>query len=449
MFFSSFVAIRYLKPKRTFVSIISVISILGVALGVWAMIVVNSVFTGYGERIKESIIGFEPHIVVDSGGSLKNWPVVYEKIRSIEGVVSVTPYVSGQVIMSFQDWRSAPVIRGILPPEGEELERMMAKLARQSDPSFPHDSTKTIPQGEFIGENDFYSAVIGDGIAEAQGIHVGDKILLYSQSNINSILNSLDAVEKAGNDERRKEGINEIREMTAPQEVTVKGIFDSGNWDFDANIVFLHLETAQVLYSFDPDDCHGIAVRFDDPFKVDQFQARLHEILPKHFRVQTWAQLNKATFDAVAIERQMMFLILFIIMIVGSFGIMSTMITITVQRRTEIGILKALGSVDGQIARLFLCQGILVGAIGVVAGFALAQLTIWKRNLLASWLGSTFGVEFFSSEVYKIDGGIPAEQTLKDLSIITVSALACCTLAALVPALIAAFLPPAKALRSK
>jgi lipoprotein-releasing system permease protein len=262
-------------------------------------------------------------------------------------------------------------------------------------------------------------------------------------------MKSLNAVEGATDEGDRKKGIEEIREMTAPQELVVKGIFDSGNWDFDATVVFVHLETAQVLYGFDLDECHGIAARTEDPFKADQLQAKLHEILPQQFAVRTWAQINKTIFDAVAAERQMMFLILFIIMIVGSFGIMSTMITVTVQKRTEIGILKALGSREGQIAWVFLFQGILVGLVGVFAGFGLAQLTIWKRNDIAGWVGQRFGVEFFNAEMYKIDGGIPSVQTPADLTVITISALVCCTLAALVPAFLAAFLQPAKALRSQ
>lgn len=448
MFFSPFLATRYLKPKRTFVSIITLITILGVALGVWAMIVVIAVFTGYGERIKDSILGFEPHLVIDSGGIMRNWPEAYEKVKDVEGVESATPYVRGQVVMDFQGLRSAPTIRGILPPEGTELERMRNKIAREQDPKHPLDTTKTLPRGDF-DLNDYYSAVIGDGIAEAQNIQVGDKILLYSPRDVDSIMKSLDRVEGAGDEEGRKAGIDEIRQMTAPQEVTVTGIFDSGNWDFDANIVFLHLETAQILYNFDLEECHGIAVRTTDAFRADRFQTKFHEILPQQYRVLTWMQMNKLIFDAIAAERQAMYLILFIIMIVGSFGIMSTMITVTVQKQSEIGLLKALGAREGQIAWVFLFQGILVGLVGVIVGLVLAEVTIYFRNDMAAWIGRKFSVDIFSAEMYKVDGGLPAAQTPRDLVVIMASAFGCCTLAALVPALIAAFLQPAKALRSK
>lgn len=446
MFFSPFLAARYLKPKRTFVSIITVISIVGVALGIWAMIVVIAVFTGYGERIKDTILGFDPHLIVDNGAILQDWGELYEKVAAVPGVKSVTPFVQGQVVMDYKGMRSAPVIRGILPPQGSELELMTSKIAKGPDPA---DPSKMVPQGKFFGENEFYAAVIGDEIARGQNIQIGDKILLYSPRDIDSILKSLDRIEGASDETGRKEGIEEIRQMTAPQELTVTGIFDSGHWEYDSNVIFVHLETGQVLYNFDLDEAHGVAARTDDPFKANQYQDQLHSILPEQFRVRTWAQMNKIVFDAIAAERQAMFLILFIIMIVGSFGIMSTMITVTVQKRTEIGLLKALGCKEGQIAWIFLFQGIFVGLIGVVIGLGLAELTLWQRNNVSAWIGQTFGVDIFSAEIYMVDGGLPAVQTPRDLTIISLSAFVCCTLASLIPALIAAFLQPAKALRSQ
>lgn len=448
MLFSPFIAARYLKPKRTFVSIITVISILGVALGVWLLAVVIAVFTGYGERIKDSILGFEPHMIIDSGGIISDFVPVYEQVKETEGIVSVTPYVRGQVVMDFEGLRSAPVIRGILPPEGEELERMRSKMSVVPDKLFPDDRSKDKVQGDF-DLSDFYSAVVGDGMAEAQGIEVGDKLLLYSPRDIDSIMKALDQAEASESEEGRSKGFEEVREMTAPQEVTVTGIFDSGHWDFDANIIFLHLETAQVLYNFDLEECHGLAVRTDDGFKADQYQRMFYETLPDQYRVLTWTQMHKMIFDAVAAERQAMYLILFMIMIVGGFCIMNTMITVTFQKRSEIGLMKALGAREGQVAWIFLFQGVLVGLVGVIVGHGMAFVTIRQRNHLARWIGDNFGVDIFAAEVYKVDGGLPAIQTWQDTLIISIGAFVACTIASLIPAVIAASLQPAKALRSE
>jgi len=204
-----------------------------------------------------------------------------------------------------------------------------------------------------------------------------------------------------------------------------------------------------VLYNFDLDECHGIAVRTDDGFKANEYQEKLHELLPQQFRVLTWVQMHKLIFDAVAAERQAMYLILFMIMIVGGFCIMNTMITVTFQKRSEIGLLKALGAREEQVAWVFLFQGVLVGLVGVVVGLLLSQVTLYFRNDMAGWIGSTFGVDLFSAEIYKVDGGLPAKQTVRDLIIISTGAFFACTIASLVPALIAASLQPAKALRSE
>jgi len=449
MFFSPFIAARYLQPKRTFVSIITVISILGVALGVWLLAVVIAVFTGYGERIKESILGFEPHLVVDSGGIIKDFVPLLEMVDATEGVLASTPFVRGQVVMDFGGMRSAPVIRGILPPLGDERGRMNSKIARTPHPEFPDDPEKAVLQGEFFGEHDYYSAIIGDAMAEGQNIQIGDTLLLYSPRDVDAILRTLDRAEEAESEEGRKEGYEEIRQMTAPQEVTVTGIFDSGHWDFDANIIFLHLETAQVLYNFDLEECHGIAIRADDAFRANHLRNALYEQLPDQYRILTWMETHKLLFDAVAAERQAMYLILFMIMIVGGFCIMNTMITVTFQKRSEIGLMKALGAREGQVAAVFLVQGVLVGLVGVGVGLLLAQVTIANRNHMAGWVGRNFGVDLFSEEVYKVDGGLPALQTPQDLAIISIGAFIACTVASLIPAVIAASLQPAKALRSE
>lgn len=452
MLFSSFVAARYLKPKRTFVSIITVISILGVALGVWLLAVVIAVFTGYGERIKESVLGAQPHLVLNTGGIIGNWPEAYEKVKEVEGVTSVTPFVSGQVIMQATTergtFRQAPTIRGILPPEGEELKRLGKQIARKKDPNLPFDTKETLPRGEF-DVSDFYSAVIGNRLADANGLKVGDTILLYSPSDFDSLLDSLDQVEESESEETRKKGIEEIRELTAPQELTITGIFSSGHWESDANLVFVHLETAQILYNFDLEECHGIAVRTNDGFQANAFKEKIYSVLPQQYHILTWMEMNKLIFDAVAAERQAMYLILFMIMIVSGFCIMNTMITVTFQKRSEIGLMKALGAREGQVAWVFLFQGILVGFIGVVAGLVIAQITLYFRNDMAGYIGRTFGVDIFSAEIYKVDGGLPAEQTMQDLVIISTGAFAACIVASVIPAMIAASLQPAKALRSE
>jgi ABC-type lipoprotein release transport system permease subunit len=537
MFFSPFIALRYLKPKRTFVSIITVISVVGVMLGVWLTTVVMAVFSGYGHKIKENILGFEPHLELRAGGYIEDFVPLLAALQETKGVVSCSPFVLGSVIMEFQGMRNAPIIRAIQPPEpgSEEYKRLSQKIAKRPnpkyDPEIAPNEPREIPAGDF--RLDPYSVVVGDVMAKSLGLVIGSKILLYSPKDVGSIMELLDDL-KNGDDTKRKAAEDKIKEATVPQEVSVTGIYDSGNYDVDANFIFLALETGQVLYNFDLDECHGIAIRTSDAFQADAFKNDILVALgmgewktagysPASIATQdvfrfspitnflllllliggvvgffffkkawktvltgvltfaaivlgfqwintfagardtlqyveqngdlpyqllTWMQIHKSIFDAISTERQAMYLILFMIMIVSAFCIMNTMITVTFQKKAEIGLMKALGAREEQIANLFLLQGMVVGVIGVFVGLVIAKLTIWKRNAIATWLGKHFGIDMFSAEIYKVDGGLPAMQTLSDTLAISLVAFMACTLAALLPAIFASRLEPANALRS-
>ena len=512
--FSPFIAARYLKPKRSFTSVITILSIAGVAIGVGLLTVVMAVMTGFGERMKEVILGFEPHIVVDSRGILPDWQEPYSKIQKLEGVTSVTPYVRGQVIMDFQGLRSAPLVRGIIPPEDSELELMTSKIYK---PTGKDDFLQE--GGKFFIDID--TAVVGDGIARNQGIQVGDTITVYSPKDMQHMMKVFEEASKAKTEEEKQAKMDEIEEMTLPQELIVSGIFDSGHHEFDNNVIFTHLETAQDLYNFDLDTVHGLAIRTEEAFQVRKYEQQISKLfggtpselgrkpsrvwmkwktislgflilvgvilLPmaikfknRNFwiafgvsmvaivvislinimgppiirvedsalRVMSWTVMHKGIFDAIAAERQMMYLILFVIMIVGAFCTMNTMITITVQKRGEIGLIKALGAQESQIASIFLLQGLLVGVIGVVLGFGVGQLIIEYRNVIGGWIGSRFGFAFFDEAVYGLAGGLPAKQNASDILTICGGSMIVTMVAALIPAMIAALEEPAKALRS-
>lgn len=428
--FSPFLALRYLKPKRSFVSVITLISVLGVALGVMILLVVIAVFTGYGERIKTTILGFEPHVIVDSTRILSEWPELVDKIREVPGVTAVTPYVRGQVVLDFDSRRLAPMIRAIEPPEGEDLERMQEKIR----------------DGKF--ELDLDTAVVGDELADGMGIGLGDKITLYSPHDIDEIMQAIDKAQKSESPEERNQWLDQVKEFTIPQELTVTGIFDSGHWDFDSNIIFVHLETGQVLYNLGG-DVHGIAVETENGFKADKYRDAIHEAIGHEYRALTWVDMHRTIFEAVAAERQAMYFILLFLMIVSGFCIMNTMITVTYQKRSEIGLLKAIGATEGHIARLFLMQGVIVGLLGVLVGLIWAAVVIKYRNPITDFIGKNFGIDMFAEDIYKIAGGLPAVVTLHDVLWISAGGFVACALASAVPAIMAARLEPAKALRSE
>lgn len=429
--FSLFLALRYLKPKRSFVSVITLISIMGVALGVTLLLVVISVFTGYGERIKETILGFEPHVIVDSGQIIYDSDLLSEQISKVPSVVSVTPFMQGAVILDFNGQRLAPQLRGIRPDPGPNTERMKKIIAKG--------------YGEF--DLDLDTAIIGDQMANSLNIRVGDVVTVYSP-NIDAVLDAVDAFNATTDEEEKRNAIESIRQISLPQELTITGIFNSGHNDFDSNIVFVHLETGQALYNL-RDGVHGLAIQTEDSFLAHLTRDAIAEATDYRYRVVSWMDRNQQIFDAVATERQAMYFLLFMVMIVAAFCIMNTMITVVYQKRAEIGLLKAIGASERQIASLFLFQGIVVGVIGVVVGLGLAFLIIAYRNPITSTIGKLFGIEIFSSQVYMIEGGLPAVVTLHDVIAISLGAFISCAVASLAPAWLAARLEPAKSLRSE
>ncbi len=426
--FSLFLALRYLKPKRTFVSIITLISVLGVTLGITVLILVISVMTGFDQELRDKVLGFDAHIVVNNEdmaeGVIQDWRDLVAKIDKTPGVVAAAPYVQGPVIVEFEHRRLAPVIRGVNLDEQEKVTPLK----------------KSIIAGSAVLRGD--SAIIGSEIARSLGIGVGDKLTVYSPGNISDVSKLIDELEKHPNDQKR---LADLKGLVSPNDLTVTGIFESGRFIYDSEFVLVPLHIAQELYAME-DDVHGITVRTDDPYQAEAIKNRLASFLPPPMAASTWIDQNKQLFDAIRTERNVMFFLLLFIVIVAAFGIMNTLITVTVQKTREIGIMKALGATTPQIIWVFLSQGMIVGLFGNVSGLALGMTLIRYRNEFRDWLGRVLHIQIFPAEIYQFSA-IPAKVVPHDVAIICLSAFAICSLAALVPAWAAARLDPVTALR--
>jgi len=424
--FSFFLALRYLKPKRTFLSIITLISVLGVMLGVTVLILVISVMTGFDRELRQKVIDFDAHILVTTDDVLHNWRELTAKIRQTPGVVATAPYVQGPVIVEFQNRRLAPLIRGIDPAEEEKVVPLR----------------KFIKEGKLDLEGE--SAVLGIELARKLRIGVGDKLTVYSPGNLGQILDGIKRLENAKGDEE-KETVQQLREIILPKELTVTGIFETGHYAHDSDFLLVPLYIGQELYGLE-DALHGITVRTDNPYGAEKVKEEIENFLEPPQFAETWIDMNRQYFEAVRLERTVMFFLLFFIVVVAAFGIMSTLITVTVQKRREIGILKALGATIPQIVWIFLGQGTVTGLFGTITGLGLGMTLIRYRNEFSHWLASTLHIEVFPRQVYQFSE-IPAQVVPRDVCIICVSAFLICSLAALIPAYFAARLDPVKALR--
>src|SRR5438477_132815 len=424
--FSLFLALRYLKPKRTFLSIITLISVIGVMLGVTVLILVIAVMTGFDRELRQKVIDFDAHILVSSEDVFRDWRPLKAKIDKTPGVVATAPFVQGPVIVEFHGRRLAPMIRGVDPDQEE----------------------KVIPLQKFIkfGKLDLEgeSTVLGIELARKLGVSIGDKVTIYSPGNLGQVLDSIKKLENAKGEEEKK-AVDELRDVILPKELTVTGIFETGHYLHDSEFLLVPIYVGQELYGLG-DGLHGITVRTENPYGAERVKQAIEQFLEPPRYAQTWIDMNSQFFEAVRLERTVMFFLLFFIVVVAAFGIMSTLITVTVQKRREIGIVKALGANIAQIIWVFLGQGTIVGLFGTLTGLGLGMTLVRYRNEFSQWLATTFGIEVFPKQVYQFSK-LPAEVIPRDVAIICIGAFLICCLFAFLPAYRAARLDPVKALR--
>lgn len=406
-----FLALRFLKPKRDYVSIISIISLLGVTLGVWALIVVVSVMSGFQQELREKIIAFNAHISVRNGAIVQEPEKLRKLLESTEEVTATTPYVSGPVLVQCNGLITTPFIRGIEPESSEKVVSLK----------------KCLIAGEWLFTPE--SIIVGKGWATKNNAWLGDKVLIHSPRNFDHLLKP---------SEVKKE------DLYLPSEFQIVGIFTTGYRDYDQSFFLIDLPTAQHMYDLDQ-GVHGIDIRIKDPMEAITTRSQLNEKLPPPLFAQAWMDQNRQLLEAVATERIVMFCLLLLISIVGAFGVCCTLITVTVQKTPQIGLLKALGATDSQIIAVFTGYGFCVGLLGAFIGVSGAILTIQWRNQFLALLRNWTGIEIFPAKIYGFVQ-LPAVLELHIILIVASATIIMSIIAALVPAWMASRIDPVEAL---
>ena len=425
--FEFFLALRYLRPKRTFVSIITLISILGVALGVAVLIIVISVMSGFDHDLRDKILGFSAHLTVRvydrADRPMKDYAQVCSLIKSNANVRGAAPFVLGPVLMETQSdsnrpaMQEAPMLRGVDP----DCEGSVSKLPQQ----VIHGSFDLSGRGVLVGLD----------MAERLDLHVGDTLSIYSIREIKKM--------KDAYDHKRDVAI-------LPDDYEVRGIFDTGYYDYNAHVIITSLENAQDLYALN-DSVHGVFVTLKNPDLAELVKPQIEKALNTRtnegpFYAQSWMDNNSGILMALVVEKEVMFYLLFFIVLVAALCILSAQITFVIQKTREIGMLKALGATQLQISSIFLGQSAIIGVMGVAAGYGLGMLAVIYRNEFLHFMRRATGWELFPQSVYGF-GDLPALIQPGDLVIICVSSFLICVLGGLLPAIRAGRLKPVEALR--
>jgi lipoprotein-releasing system permease protein len=394
-----FLALRYLRPRRTFVSVITVLSFLGVTVGVAVLIGVLSVMAGFQQQLTEKIIGFNAHITVAmaDGSVLYDYDKLVDQIRKQPGVLAASPIIRGPVLVEHQDSHGGmamtPAFIKSVPEDGD-------------DPVLPIKKYLIMGDWELRGD----SVIVGKEWSKRNGAFPGDKITIYGAAQVESFLHR--------NDKNAS--------LALPEEPIIR-------------------ELAQHIWGMN-DAVHGIAVRVKDPDKAQEVKDALNKTLPDTLHARTWMDDNRDLFNQIEVERVVMAFILCLILIVAAFGLCSTLITTTIQKSREIGLMKALGANDLQVCGIFLFHGTVVGIFGTIFGTILGLLALHYLSAIRDFLLYAFHIQVFPSSVYGLPE-IPAVVNVTEIAIIDVSAVVICILAALIPAVSAATLAPARALR--
>jgi len=411
-----FIGLRYLKAKRkqTFVSIITVISIAGVTVGVMTLIIVLAVMNGFEKTLKQKILGTQAHLVVLKAGQdgIDHYEEVTPKIEEVSGVVSASPFIFSQVMLSTDSGVSGVVLKGIDPNGVGKVTELATyvKAGRLEDLQRP-------PEGNLPG------ILLGVELAKNLSISVGEPLQVISPLGT----------------------LTPMGMMPKMRRFQVVGLFQSGMFEYDSTLAYVSLGSAQKFLNMDA-RVTGIEIKTDNIYAVQEIGRQIRRKLGLPFWTKDWMEMNRNLFSALRLEKIAMFIILVLIVLVAAFNIIATLIMVVMEKNKDIAILKSMGATSRGILKIFIIEGLVIGVVGTALGTLLGLLAAFNLETITGFVENLFGFKILSSDVYYIDK-LPSQVNPLDVVWIVMTAILISLLATLYPSWRASKLDPAEALR--
>ena len=405
------IGLRYTRAKRRnhFISFISAISMLGIALGVAALIVVLSVMNGFQQELRTRILGVASHVQISGlNGELAGWDKIAQQARNNPHVMAAAPYISAQGMLVFDQTVRGALVRGIVP----DLEEKVADFNQH----MKSGNLADLKPGEF-------GIVLGAELAHALQVFTGDKVTLIAPQGL----------------------VTPAAILPRLKQFKVVGIFEVGMFEYDSGLALIELQDAQVLYRME-DRVSGVRLKLDDLFRAPLVGRELMRDLDADVLVSDWTRNHANFFRAVAIEKNMMFIILSLIVAVAAFNIVSTLIMAVTDKESDIAILRTLGASPRSVMTIFIVHGSIIGVIGLVLGVAGGLALAFNLDVVIPAIERVLGVQLWTKEVYYISE-LPSQVQWPDVTVIAAVSFVLTLIATLYPSWRASRINPAEALR--
>ncbi len=431
MAFERFIAFRHLRKRRKtgFISLITFISVAGVAVGVMALFVVLAVMSGFDTELKSKIVNVQPHLRIEKIGGMENAAGDIQKVKAqnISGLRNIAAYVEGQAIIRSDENATGIMVKGV-DLDNSDLSAFMNHF-KDGSLDFK-DEIRAQKKRKFLffsesKESRIGGILIGETLAQVLRVRVGDEVSLISPFK----------------DDTQKM----IPVRAESRNFIVRGIFRIGMSDFDTSLALIRLDHSQDIYHMG-EKVTGLSLRFDNVDQAEQWKVILRSSFTPDYYLRSWFDMNRNFFQALKVEKSVMTILLALIILVAAFNIVSTLIMMVMEKTKDIGILRALGATRGSIRKIFLIEGFTIGILGVFFGTLSGLLVAYNLNPIADFIKETTGFEVFPSDIYYFDR-IPAEVHQEDVVIIVIFAVIASLLAGIYPAHRASKMNPVEALR--